>query len=126
MAMEDDFNVKKMTKYYIILFLFISCIGSNCKDLPKNFESYDQAKELVRKTNFEFENQVNISRSSWITSAKYFSCDSKTGFLIIGTENEDYIYNGVPIEIWNEFKSLESLGSYYNSKIKHRYQLKLK
>ncbi|MEO8255176.1 MAG: KTSC domain-containing protein [Flavobacterium sp.] len=115
-----------MTKYGIILFLFISCTGSNCKDLPNNFESYNQVKETIKETNFEFEDQVNTSRSSWITSAKYFSCDSKTGFLVIGTESEDYIYGGVSIEIWNEFKNSESLGSYYNSTIKHRYQLKIK
>jgi hypothetical protein len=49
----------------------------------------------------------------------------KTGFLIIETSDNEYIHKDVPLEIWQEFSDSESLGKYYNRKIKNRFQLQL-
>lgn len=53
------------------------------------------------------------------------SCDGNTGYLELDTDDENYIHQDVPIEVWDDFKNAESLGGYYNQYIKHRYQLQL-
>ena len=112
----------------VILCLFInSCTSSaqNCTDLPEQFSTYTSAKKLVKSSSFRFDEYINTITSSWIRGATFYSCDSKTGFLIIKTDKKEYIHQGVPIDLWNGFKKSESYGSYYNRYIKGKYQLKL-
>jgi len=100
--------------------------SQNCKTLPIEFDSYEQAIRLVKSSTFKIEESLNTSKSSWIRGASYFSCDRKTGFLIFKTDDREYIHQNVPIDIWNGFKNASSFGSYYNRYIKGRYQLSLK
>lgn len=109
----------------IIAFLVISC-GSNCNSLNKNFGSYAEAISTVRNTDFKIEEKVNTD-SSWIDSIEYYSCDGKIGYLILNTlEEQSYIHNGVPVEVWEQFKDASSYGRYYNSYIKGNYYFDLK
>lgn len=94
-----------------------------CDKLPETFQSYSQASKLIKSSKFKISESINTSKSSWIRGASYYSCDGKTGFLIIATDTKDYIHNNVPIEIWEQFKNAESFGSYYSNNIKGRYRL---
>ena len=58
-------------------------------------------------------------------TTEYYSCDSKTGYLLITTAKKTYAYDNVPIEIWNKFKNADSFGKFYLSNIKGRYRLYL-
>ena len=113
----------------IIIFLLccsiLSCNSQDCNKLPDNFTSYSKAISLVKGTYFKIEETANTSNSSWITSAKYYSCDGKTGYFIYTTKDHEYIHKGVPINVWEEFKNAPSKGSYYDYNIKHKYQLSL-
>ena len=118
-----------MKIFFTLLLLFFISINSysqtDCDQLPTTFSSYNQALNLVSNANFSFIDNVNTSRSTVIQGAKYFSCDNRSGFLIIGVNNQRYIYQGVPINVWNNFKTASSFGSFYNSYIKNNYQLRL-
>ena len=104
-----------------------SCHSQNCNTLPSYFHSYKEAISKIKSGSFRFTDEANTSRSSWITSAKYYSCDEVTGYFIFTTNrNYEYIHQGVPIFIWRQFKTASSLGSFYDVKIKHKYQLILK
>ena len=117
----------KFTNIIIIFsLLFYSCKSQNCSVLPSEFTNYGEAKELIQKAKFILTENLNTEKSSWIKSGKYFSCDLKVGFFLFKTENETYIHQNVPIEIWNELKQAPSIGSYYNRNIKHKYQLNIK
>ncbi|MEO8852591.1 MAG: KTSC domain-containing protein [Ginsengibacter sp.] len=113
----------------IIIFLssliMLACNSQECNKLPDNFTSYSQAISLVKGSSFKIEETANTSNSSWIRSAKYYSCDGKTGFFIYTTIDHEYIHKGMPINVWEEFKNAPSKGSYYDYKIKHKYQLSL-
>ena len=75
---------------------------------------------------FKVQETANTASSSWITSANYYSCDGKKGYLIYTTNRGyQYIHKGVPIEVWEEFKNAPSKGSYYNQNIKHSFTLHL-
>ena len=111
---------------FALSLIFCSCKSQNCSELIPEFKNFDEAKALIQKTNFSFTETLNAEKSSWIKSGKYFSCDSKLGFFLYKTEKETYIHQNVPIGIWNELKQANSIGSYYNRNIKHKYQLNIK
>lgn len=102
---------------------FYSCNNSSCNELPTPFNNYEQALSEIKSTEFSVEDSVDTSRSSFIESASFYSCDSKVGYLIIGIRNTEYIYQNVPISVWEDFKEADSFGRFYNENIKGNYQL---
>ncbi|MBC7523659.1 MAG: KTSC domain-containing protein [Flavobacterium sp.] len=119
-----------MKIFYTLLLLFLisnnSYSQNNCDQLPYSFSSYNEALKLVGNAKFSFVDYLNTSKSTVIQGAKYYSCDNKSGFMIIGVNNQRYIHQGVPINVWNNFKTAGSFGSFYNIYIKNNYQLSLK
>lgn len=118
--------MKKLIQYLFVigvLLTLISCNTISCNELPTTFNNYEQALSEIKTTDFPFEDSVDTSRSSFIKSASFYSCDSKVGYLIIGIRNTEYIYQNVPISVWEEFKEAESFGRFYNENIKGNYQL---
>lgn len=112
-------------KLIFFVLITISSCGQNCKEIPNSFINYAQAKEIVLDSNFKFTDKADVSDSSWITSAKYFSCDGLNGFFIIKTKGKTYIHQNMPYKMWKNFKQASSKGSYYSRNIKGNYQLKL-
>lgn len=116
-------------KNLILLFVFLpflGCAQTECNSLPGSYSSYSQALSIIKGTKFRIADHINTSRSSFITSASYYSCDGKAGFLIIGLQGNDYIHKNLPNSLWLQFKKANSLGSFYNQYIKGRYNLVLK
>ncbi|MGN6248952.1 MAG: KTSC domain-containing protein [Ginsengibacter sp.] len=118
-----------LKKFLFVLLLsigIISCHSQNCDTLPDKFATYDEAINVVESNGFKIHEIANTSKSSWITSAQYYSCDGITGYFIYKTkEGKEYIHKGVPINVWEEFKNASSKGSYYDYNIKHKYRLLL-
>jgi hypothetical protein len=114
-----------MNRIIILLILNIFTLTSinaqNCKNIPTHFNSYAQAISRVKDASFKIKEEVNTSKSSWIRSASYYSCDGNTGYFIYSTDKQEYIHEGVPIKIWRDFKNADSFGSFYDRNIKHRY-----
>jgi hypothetical protein len=112
--------------FVFLLAGFNSCHAQNsCDNLPVTYKSYTEALKLVRGAKFKFSDSYNTSKSSFITSAHYYSCDNKSGFLIIGFQGKPYIYRNVPKVVWNEFKAADSFGNFFNAKIKSNSKFKL-
>lgn len=109
-----------------LIFTTIASCGNNCAEVPNSFSNYDQAKEIVLSSNYKTTDKADVSGSSWITSANYFSCDGLSGFFVIETGNRTYIHQDMPYEVWENFKNADSKGSFYSGNIRGNYQLKLK
>ena len=106
--------------------LFTACSQkTNCELLPKQFSNYQEAAKKIKSASFKINEEANTSKSSWINSASYFSCDGNTGYFIFVAKGKEYIHIGVPYSVWSVFKSAESFGSFYNKNIKHKYHLYL-
>jgi|SRR5690625_1944989 len=118
--------MKKLILAGILKLVLISCSGRDCSELPDSFQSYPQAVESVRKSKFSFEEKKQFRNSSWIRTASYHSCDTETGFLLIQLKNKTYIYQGVPYNLWENFKESPSPGSFYNKKIKGRFPVEIR
>lgn len=117
-------KIKHIIPFLLILFS-TSCSGQDCKTLNENFNNYESALKVIKSADFSFSDNCNTNKSSWIENAKYYSCDNKTGYLLLETKSKTYIHKKVPIERWNDFKKAESFGNYYNRNIKNRFQLVL-
>lgn len=115
-----------MKQNIILLFsILISCYQTDCEHLPASYKSYDEATSLIRKANFTLSEKINTPKSSWIRSVEFYSCDGKTGYFILVTDSEDYLFQGMPKEVWEGFKNAESFGSYYNAHIKGNYNFEI-
>lgn len=121
--MNFDMKLKKYLLLSLIALLSISCNSQNCSELKDDFTSYEQAQKLIETSKFNFSDNCNTSKSSWILGAEYYSCDNKSGYFLIETKKKTYIHKDLPKEIWNEFKKADSFGKFYNSTIKGKYQL---
>lgn len=117
--------MKKLSLFVFILLSLNAAGQTGCAGLPTAFRSYDDAVSTVRNFGFSFKDRVNTAKSSWIRGASYYSCDKRSGFLLISTDNETYIHANVPITVWYQFKSANSFGSFYSSNIRGRFQLHL-
>lgn len=107
------------------LLFFSACKNVNCDRLPQHYSSYQDAIEKIQNAHFKIEESVNTSKSSWVRGASFYSCDGISGYFILQTDEEDYVYANVPTEIWTGFKNADSFGTYYNQKIKHKYSFNL-
>ena len=108
-----------------VVFNFNSCDSASCTDLPTNFTSYQKAVSEIKSANFTIEDNLDTSRSSIIRNAFFYSCNSKTGFLLVKIKSTEYIYQNVPISVWENFKEAGSFGRFYNNNIKGNYTLKI-
>lgn len=98
--------------------------SQSCKDLPDKFYSYSQAINAIQESSFQYTDKLPYGKSSWITSANYYSCDGYYGYLVYLTDKgREYVHEKVPKRVWIEFKSASSSGSYYVGNIKGRYRL---
>ncbi len=120
-----------MTKIIPILILSCSLFFSacsqktNCELLPKQFSSYQEASKKIKSSSFKVNEKLNTAKSSWISSASYYSCDGEKGYFIFVAKGKEYIHIGVPYAVWGQFKNAESFGSFYNKNLKHKFTLLL-
>ena len=90
-----------------------------------NFSSYDSAIDYTETHQYRVDETTDTSDSEWITSAEYKSIDGNIGFLILGMRGEKYIFDEVPLEIWQGFKTAEDKGKYYHKYIRKKYNMNL-
>lgn len=76
---------------------------------------YRSDKVDIENTRFEY---LNTSSSSLVNGAWY---DDSNNYMVINLNGTYYHYCGLPINIWKDFGSASSFGTYYNSNIKGNY-----
>ncbi|WP_293300374.1 KTSC domain-containing protein [Pedobacter sp. UBA4863] len=118
--------MKLMLLIIVFSLTLYSLNAQNCKDIPQAFSNYRSASATIQTAKFLFLDNINTPKSSWIKSASFKSCDRKKGYLIIYLKNNNtYIHQNLPTNIWNNFKKANSKGSYYTKNIKKRYKLRI-
>ncbi|MGY3052386.1 hypothetical protein ACVWYG_000576 [Pedobacter sp. UYEF25] len=117
----------KIKSIFFLWLIYLPLFGfpQNCNKLPKKFSTYKDAENRITSAKFNFTDNINTSTSSFVTSANFYSCDSKIGYLIIGLKGRLYIHQKVPTELWINFKKASSFGSFYINYIRNKYPLHL-
>ncbi len=105
----------------IVLVSFTSCMQSDSCETLTRAVNYAEAVYTIKNGYFNNREVMNTARSSWIRGLEYIECDGKTGYLLLETDHDAYVYANVPREVWEDFKKAPSLGRFYNENIKHNY-----
>src|SRR5690606_34477735 len=106
----------------VCLLFTLSCSAQDCNNLPQTFVSHVQATQMVKSANFRIKEHLDTQKSSWIRSATYYNCNGKLGFfLLVAKTGREYLFQDMPINIWEGFKNAESHGTYYNTKIRGKF-----
>lgn len=116
--------MKRIIVLALVCIYALSCKSQDCNNLKSPFSSYSKAIQEVKASTFLIKDSANTTNSSWITSATYYSCNGKNGYLIYTTNRGyQYIHQQLPLMVWKEFKNASSKGSYYNAHIRNKYRL---
>lgn len=67
--------------------------------LPEN--DITAALELVKSASFRDVRQFKLTRKQGLQSGHYFSCNGKTGYLIIKYDNNEELFLNISKETWN-------------------------
>ncbi len=110
--------------------LFLLCLGAvqmanagtdNCSAKTSSWKSEKEA--LVALENMAFllsETFVNDS-TSWLLGAAYYSCDGKNGYLVVQSNQKEFVHASVPVEVWQDLRKARSKGGFYNFYIKNKF-----
>ena len=118
------------SKFFLIIVFSMLLHSSNtngqCNNLPSNFSSYQQAIRTIQNTKFVLTDRLPSGKSSWIKTANYYSCNGTNGYMIYTTDKgRQYIHSGLPLNVWQAFKTASSSGSFYVRNMKNRYRFQL-
>ncbi len=74
------------------------------RETSDKFLSCQDAIENIKSANFKIEDDENTSKSSWIKSASFYSCDGNNGYFILITKDKDYLYSECLIQFGKNLK----------------------
>lgn len=116
--------MKSVLRLLLPVFLLVS---PGCSQEPESFGSDPAAAvSLIRRT---YRADEWNPQSSTIHTAEYFPTSSRR-FLIVtfhrreGGTSKPYLYEGVPLNLWKEWRDAPSAGSWYNANLKGRFQFR--
>ena len=95
--------------------------SANCDSLDITSSTLEDAISTIELTTFRYQQQFKISRTYGIMSAKYFSCDGQTGYLVLKVDKEDLIYLEVPDSKWKGLIGSADINGFYDTEIKGKY-----
>jgi hypothetical protein len=96
---------------------------TDCNQIPSFFNSWREAFVAIATCYFNYVDRFD-AESSFITGGVFKSCDGQFGFLVVFFKDyHPYIYQNVPISVWEGFKNALSKGTYYNNFIRGNYRV---
>ena len=97
--------------------------STNCDSLDITTLSLDEAISKIENSKFRFQQQFKISRTYGIMNARYYSCNGKSGYLIMLVDKKDLIYLEVPKSVWETLITSADINAFYKSEIEKCYEL---
>ncbi|MBK8194442.1 MAG: KTSC domain-containing protein [Lewinellaceae bacterium] len=86
--------------------------------MPETFNSYEEALDLIGRSEFQIHKEISQLNSSWVQKLEYFSCNKTDGFLITTTNGKRFVHQKVPYSVWQALENSESKGGFYNAVLK--------
>ena len=125
-----NFAVMKKLSIVLLSLVPILCAGQKCGDLPKYFTSYSDALSHIYGTQFSFSDSrsetiqsMSEKKNAKLVDGNYYSCDNKTGYAkFILRPGDVFIYEKIPMKIWDEYKKCVSPDLYYENNIFTKYK----
>jgi hypothetical protein len=95
--------------------------SANCDTLDITSYPLGEAKSIIELATFRYQQQFKISRTYGVMSARFYSCDGKSGYLVIKVDKKDIIYLEVPEAKWKGLISSADINGFYDTEIKGIY-----
>lgn len=78
---------------------------TTCDSLMTDDLTIEGIIKVIRTTQFRFNQEFKLTRKQGLQKGEYYSCDNKSGFLIVKYDNEYFLFTEVQKNIWNELIS---------------------
>ena len=95
--------------------------SANCDTLNLRTSTLREAVSVIEHATFRYQQQFKISRTYGIMSARFYSCDGNSGYLIMKVDKRDILYFEVPQPVWKELISSADINGFYDAEIKGNY-----
>ena len=92
-----------------------------CDSLQIKGKTLEESLKLITTATFRSDQQFKLSRPTGLHQADYYSCDGKTGFLVVTIDDRSEICDAVPKSIWDAFWTTSDLESFYQEEVREKY-----
>jgi hypothetical protein len=90
--------------------------AADCDSLTFEGQTLEMAIEAVRKAKFRFWQEFKLTRREGFKGGEFYSCDNKTGFLVIRYNTEELFYTDIDKASWEEMTGSGDPEGYYLQK----------
>jgi hypothetical protein len=97
--------------------------NTSCDSLNLVGLSGEKMIQFIEMSSFRFDQQFKISRISGIQAGHFYSCDGKTGYLILTIDKKKKLLVDLPKTIWDEFIQSSDLDGFYEKHISGHYRM---
>ena len=94
---------------------------TGCDSLLLDGFSFEEALENIESTTFRFHQKFRNSRLSGVQAGQFYSCDGKSGFLLLTVDKRKIIHLDVPKTIWDNLIQSTDPDLLYREKIRTEY-----
>jgi hypothetical protein len=117
--------MKKTFLLILLIFagMYLNAQIDNCLHTTTSWKSEKEAIISIESSSFRKTETVYGDEASWLGSAHFYSCDQDFGFMIVKSAKKSFVHQGVPVKVWEAFKSAKSKGGYYNFYIKNKFRI---
>lgn len=95
--------------------------SANCDTLDITSFPLKKAISTIESSTFRYQQQFKISRTYGVMSARFYSCDGNSGYLIMKVDKKDIIFLEVPETKWKGLISSADINGYFDTEIKENY-----
>lgn len=97
--------------------------NTDCQELGDNFHDLEGALTAIKRSRFYYEQKIRTTRKSGLMEASYYSCDFKSGYLIIRYDSAEQLYWPVDMTLWERFQKSPDIDGFYIKEIKDLTQI---
>ena len=96
---------------------------TTCDSLVILDNDFEGDLERITNTTWRYTQSMHLNRPYGFRSADFYSCDIKTGFLVLLIDKTKYIYQKVPVSLWEEFTKTNDPDTFIKDRIENKFTL---
>ena len=96
---------------------------TTCDSLVVHDNDFAGNLEKITHTTWRYTQSMHLNRPFGFRNADFYSCDVKAGYLVIQIDDKKYIYQKVPVSLWEEFTKTTDPDTFIKEKIENKFAL---
>ena len=95
----------------------------DCHNIPESFKNLKEGEEILSNAIFRRSLRFHTTKQTGVMAGQYYSCDNKSGFLVLLFNKKKLIYGEFTSKAWDGLVNTNDPDGYYINKIKGKYPL---